>query len=67
MGTSIRVSETTKAKLERIKRDDETFDELLDRLADIEDTMQASAGAWAGSEKAKYARETRERVRESFR
>lgn len=67
MSTSIRVSKATKAKLERIKRDDETFDELIDRLADIEDTMQASAGALAGSAKAKYARDPRERVRDSFR
>ncbi|MFB6293427.1 MAG: antitoxin VapB family protein [Halonotius sp.] len=33
MSTSIRVSEETKRKLEAVKRDDETFDELLDRLA----------------------------------
>ena len=33
MPTSIRVSEETKRKLEALKRDDETFDELLDRLA----------------------------------
>jgi predicted CopG family antitoxin len=33
MSTSIRISEETKAKLEALKRDDETFDELLDRLA----------------------------------
>jgi len=33
MSTSIRISEATKRKLEAVKRDDETFDELLDRLA----------------------------------
>lgn len=33
MSTSIRISEETKEKLELVKRDDETFDELLDRLA----------------------------------
>jgi len=33
MSSSIRISEETKAKLEAVKRDDETFDELLDRLA----------------------------------
>jgi len=33
MSSSIRVSEETKRKLEAVKRDDETFDELLDRLA----------------------------------
>lgn len=33
MSTSIRISKATKQKLEAVKRDDETFDELLDRLA----------------------------------
>jgi len=33
MSSSIRISDETKAKLEAVKRDDETFDELLDRLA----------------------------------
>lgn len=67
MSTTIRVSEETKEKLERLKREDETFDELIDRLADIEDTMAESAGAWAGTDKADHAREARRRTRESFR
>lgn len=66
MSTTIRVSDETKAKLERVKRDDETFDELLSRLADLEDTMQESAGAWAGTDKADLAREAREETRGSF-
>jgi predicted CopG family antitoxin len=33
MSTPIRITEETKRKLEAVKRDDETFDELLDRLA----------------------------------
>lgn len=33
MSSSIRISDETKAKLEAVKREDETFDELLDRLA----------------------------------
>lgn len=32
MGTSIRISEETKRKLEAVKREDETFDQLLDRI-----------------------------------
>lgn len=67
MTSSIRVSAETKSKLKRIKREDETFDELLDRLADIEDKMADSAGAWAGTDKAEHAREARKNVRESFR
>lgn len=33
MSSSIRISDETKRKLEAVKREDETFDELLDRLA----------------------------------
>lgn len=33
MSSSIRISEETKRKLEAVKREGETFDELLDRLA----------------------------------
>jgi predicted CopG family antitoxin len=33
MSSSIRISEETKEKLKALKRDEETFDELLDRLA----------------------------------
>ena len=32
MTTTIRVSDDTKARLERLKRDDETFSEAVDRL-----------------------------------
>lgn len=67
MSTSIRVSDETKEKLKRIKREDETFDELLSRLADIEEEMADSAGAWADTDKADNAREAIERSRESFR
>jgi len=46
MSTSIRISEETKAKLEAVKQDDETFDELLDRLAVTRtpDDVEAMAG-----------------------
>jgi len=67
VSTSIRVSDETKEKLKRIKREDETFDELLSRLADIEEEMADSAGAWADTDKADNAREAIERSRESFR
>jgi predicted CopG family antitoxin len=32
MSTSIRLSESAKAKLDRVKREDESHDELIDRL-----------------------------------
>lgn len=45
MSTSIRVSDHTKALLEQLKREDETFDELLDRLAESE--LPINVGAWS--------------------
>lgn len=46
MSSSIRISEETKRKLEAIKRPDETFDELLARLA--VDRTEADVEALAG-------------------
>jgi len=63
MGTSIRVSDDTKSKLERLKRDDETFDELIDRLADSEQPV--NIGVW-DDETAERARERVKESRESF-
>lgn len=64
MSTSIRVSDETKAKLEALKREGETFDELLERLASYETPMEA--GAWEGTDRADRAREAIQRTRESF-
>lgn len=63
MSTSIRVSEETKAKLDRLKRDDESFDELLDRLATDEEPIDI--GSW-DSETADRARDAVSQSRESF-
>jgi predicted CopG family antitoxin len=63
MSTSIRVSDDTKELLERLKREDETFDELLYRLAS--DEKPINVGAWS-SEEADQAREAVKRSRESF-
>ena len=64
MSTTLRVSDETKAKLEAIKRDDETFDELLDRLTRSERPLEA--GAWEGTDKAEAARDAITQTRESF-
>lgn len=64
MSTSIRVSDETKAKLARLKREDESWDEFLDRLASEESAM--NAGAWSGTDKADKAREAIKRPRESY-
>jgi predicted CopG family antitoxin len=64
VGTSIRVSDKTKEKLARLKREDESWDEFLDRLANQGSGMDA--GAWEGTDKAERAREAIKRSRESF-
>ncbi|MDQ2055523.1 antitoxin VapB family protein [Halobellus sp. H-GB7] len=63
MSTSIRVSDDTKAMLESLKRDNETFDELLERLAQSERPI--NIGAWS-KEEADRARDAVKRSRESF-
>ncbi|WP_101294459.1 DUF7557 family protein [Halegenticoccus soli] len=63
MSTSIRVSDDTKRMLERLKREDETFDELLERLAQSERPIEI--GAWS-EEEAERARSAVKRSRRSF-
>lgn len=63
MSTSIRVSDETKAKLDRLKRDDESFDDLLERL--VSDEEPITVGAW-DSDTADRARDAVDRSRESF-
>jgi predicted CopG family antitoxin len=63
MSTSIRVTDDTKRMLESLKREDETFDELLERLAQSEKPI--NIGAWS-EEEADNAREAVHRSRESF-
>jgi predicted CopG family antitoxin len=43
MSTSIRISEETKRKIDRLKRPDETFDELINRLASEEEGINFGA------------------------
>lgn len=64
MSSTIRVSDDTKEKLRHLKREDETWDELLDRLADESRSM--NPGAWEGTDKAEKAREAVQESRESF-
>jgi hypothetical protein len=44
MSSSIRISDETKQKLELVKRDDETYDELLARLATTEKDVEEKGG-----------------------
>jgi predicted CopG family antitoxin len=67
MSTSIRISEETKRKLEAVKRSDETFDELLARLAvdrTAEDVERLAGFAGEGIEE--HMREARAELNESL-
>lgn len=64
MSTSIRVNEDTKKKLEKLKRDEETWDDFLDRLVNRGASM--NPGTWEGTDKAEKAREAIKRSQESF-
>jgi predicted CopG family antitoxin len=44
MSSSIRISDETKQQLETLKRDDESFDDLLTRLARTEKDVEGMAG-----------------------
>ncbi|MFC7140346.1 hypothetical protein ACFQMA_10970 [Halosimplex aquaticum] len=44
MSSSIRISNETKRKLELVKREDETYDELLARLATTEKDIEERGG-----------------------
>jgi predicted CopG family antitoxin len=66
MSTSIRISEETKRNLELLREDDETFDELLARLARTEKDVEAMAG-FAGEDYDEDAvADTRETAREQY-
>ena len=62
--TSIAVDESTKRRLDRLKRDDETWDEFLERITITEEPIQA--GAWS-DEEAERAKESIRQSRESWR
>lgn len=62
--TSIPVDAATKEHLDRLKRDDETWDEFLERITATEEPIQA--GAWS-DEEAERAKESIRKSRESWR
>lgn len=62
--TSIPVDTTTKERLDRLKRDDETWDEFLERVTALEEPIEA--GAWS-DEQAKQAKESIRKSRENWR
>jgi predicted CopG family antitoxin len=69
MTTTIRVSDDIKDRLERLKRDGETFDELLDRLSRDEKDIEAIAGSFDRPEDdglAESVTQTHEELNESL-
>jgi hypothetical protein len=62
--TSIPVDSTTKERLDRLKRDDETWDEFLKRVTATEEPIEA--GAWS-DETADRAKESIRKSRENWR
>lgn len=65
MSTSIRISDETKRKLEAIKRDDESFDELLARLTRTEKDVEQMAG-FGPDGIAEHMEATRAELNDSF-
>lgn len=67
MSKSIRVKEDTHAALAAMKRENETFDELLTRLVqERQELVSAGAGVWADSNAPEKARESREKMKEGI-
>lgn len=62
--TSIPVDTATKQRLDRLKRDDETWDEFLERVTATEQPIEA--GAWS-DEVAERALESIRNSRENWR
>jgi len=61
--TSIPLDEETKNKLDRIKRDDETWDQFLERTALAEEPIRKG---FLSTEGAEEVRKTIEKTRDSF-
>lgn len=64
MSKSIRVEDDTHAALAGLKRDDETFDDLLSRLIEErKERIRDGAGLWEGTDAARKAREARDEMK----
>jgi len=65
MSTSIRISDDTKKRLETLKQDDESFDELLARLSRTDKDVD-EMGGFADDDVVAGMAKTREELNESF-
>lgn len=67
MSKTIRVDDETHAELARLKRNDETFDELISRLLrQRRENIRDGAGIWSESDAAEMARKARKRMKEDI-
>lgn len=67
MSKSIRVDDDTHAALTALKRDDETYDDLISRLVEVRrEAVSEGAGLWSDSDAAAEARSARERLKEQM-
>jgi predicted CopG family antitoxin len=62
--TSIPIDDSTKERLDRLKREGETWDEFLQRIVATEEPIEA--GAWS-DEEAERAKESIRESRENWR
>jgi len=65
VSTSIRISNDTKKQLEALKRDDESFDELLARLSRTDKDVD-EMGGFADDDIVEGMAKTRKELNESF-
>ena len=64
MAKRIRVDEETHAALASLKRDDESFNDLLTRLLrEHHEDRRSGAGLWEGSDAPEHAREMRRELK----
>lgn len=65
MSKTIRVEEGTYELLTRLKGDDESFDDAIERLVELRrERIEEGAGFWAGTDGAEKAREARQSMKE---
>lgn len=65
MSKTIRVDDDTHAALKALKREDETFDDLLTRfIEERREHIREGAGLWEGTDAAEKAREKRKEMKE---
>ncbi|MFB6220583.1 MAG: antitoxin VapB family protein [Halolamina sp.] len=67
MSKSIRVDEETHAALTALKREGESYDDLISRLVEVRrKAVSEGAGLWSDDDAAEEARAARERLKEQM-